>query len=38
MNEINDMVVKCKEERVEKVKEVNEEIEKLLVEPIEQFE
>ena len=38
MKEINDMIVKCKEERDERLKEVNIKMQKLLKEPVDKFE
>lgn len=38
MKEINEMIIKTKEERDAKMKEVNAEMEKLMKEPYEQFE
>ena len=38
MREINDMIVKCKEERDEKQKEIHLKMEKLMKEPVEKFE
>jgi hypothetical protein len=38
MKEINEMIVKCKEERDEKQKEIHVKMEKLMNEPVEKFE
>ena len=38
MREINEMITKAKEERDAKMKELNNEMEKLMKEPYEQFE
>ena len=38
MKEINDMIIKCKEERDEKQKEIHGKMEKLMKEPVEKFD
>lgn len=38
MQEINDMIVKCKEERDQKQKEIHLQMEKLIKEPVEKFD
>ena len=37
MNEINEMIVKCKDQRLQKVEELVQEMERLKVEPEEEF-
>jgi len=38
MKEINEMIVRCKEERDEKLKEVHQKMEKLMKEPVQKFD